>query len=189
MHPEPASESMTAKSKATADDAGLAALPPQGAMRRKFLLRDVVIVAIAAALWWLLAERSVGDGFVADLTGWVVGLAVFACAYLAHEWSHYLGALAMGSRVRVGENLGSGFLFSFDAEGNSLAQFVVMSLSGFVATAIAVILFYQVLPDEYLATRVARGGVVFLALLGLVLELPLLLFGVFTRGVPKQVAV
>jgi len=111
------------------------------------------------------------------------------CAYLAHEWSHYLGAVAMRSKVATGTNLGSGFLFSFDAEENSLAQFVVMSLAGFVATALVVFAFYSFLPDEYLATRIARGSVLFLAFLGITLEVPLLSYGLFTRGVPKQVAV
>jgi hypothetical protein len=158
-------------------------------MLARFALRDSVIVVLTGALWWLLAEKSEGVGALADLSGWIVGLMMGVCAYLAHEWSHYLGALAMRSRVSTGTNLGSGFLFSFEAEGNSLAQFVVMSVSGFLATALVVWAFYTYLPDAYLATRVARGGALFLALLGVVLELPLLLTGVFTKSVPKQVAV
>ena len=155
----------------------------------RFLTRDGLIVAATAVLWWLFAPYSAGTGFIADFTGWVVGLMMFACAYLAHEWSHYLGALATGSQVSIGENLGSAFLFSFEAEGNSLLQFVVMSLAGFAATAAAVAFFYLVLPDEYFASRVARGGVLFLTFLGVALEVPLLSYGLVTRSVPKQVSV
>jgi len=155
----------------------------------RFLLRDSFIFAVALGLWWLLAARSAGEGMVADFAGWTTGLMLGVCAYLAHEWSHYLGAVAMGSTVRTGENLASGFLFSFDAESNTLASFVVMSLAGFVATAAVVFAYYAFLPDAYLASRVARGGALFLAFLGIVLELPLLLAGVFTRSVPRQVAV
>ncbi|HPG24005.1 MAG TPA: hypothetical protein PLW10_00090 [Myxococcota bacterium] len=155
----------------------------------RFALRDGTIFAVALALWWLLAARSAGGDFVADFAGWVTGLLLAVCAYLAHEWSHYLGAVAMGSRVSVGTNLASGFLFRFEAAGNSLAQFVVMSLAGFVATALALAVFYTQLPDAWLASRVARGGAVFLAFLGLTLELPLLLYGLAIRGVPRQVAV
>ena len=158
-------------------------------MLARFLARDVAIVAATIVAWLALAPRSAGPGFVADLSGWIVGLLLFACAYLAHEWSHYLGALAMGSRVSIGTNLASGFLFSFEAEGNRLSQFVVMSVSGFAATAAAVAFFDLGLPDEYLAARVARGGALFLALLGVVLELPLLLYGIVRRDVPGQVAV
>ncbi len=155
----------------------------------RFFTRDALIVAATAGLWWWLAPYSAGVGFLADFTGWVVGLMLFACAYLAHEWSHYLGAVAMGSQVSVGKNLGSAFLFSFESEGNSLLQFVVMSLSGFVATAAAVAFFYLLLPDEFFASRVARGGVLFLTFLGVALEVPLLSYGLITRSVPKQVSV
>jgi len=155
----------------------------------RFVFRDLVIIGLTMFLWWALADRSAGTDVVADLSGWVAGLMMGVCAYLAHEWSHYLGALAMRSRVRTGTNLASGFLFSFEAEGNSVSQFVVMSVAGFVATAAVLVAYYTYLPDAYLATRVARGGVVFLALLGVVLELPLLLVGIFSKSVPKQVAV
>lgn len=155
----------------------------------RFLVRDLMVVFATVVSWWAFAAHSAGDDYLADISGWVVGLLLGACAYLAHEWSHYLGAVAMGSRVDVGENLASGFLFSFAAEGNSLSQFVVMSLAGFVATAGMVAFFYLGLPDNLLATRIARGSVVFLSLLGIVLELPLLTYGIVTRGVPKQVSV
>lgn len=158
-------------------------------MRARFLIRDLAILAVTLLLWWGLAGYSAGDGFVADFTGWIVGLMLGVCAYLAHEWSHYVGGLVTGSKMGIGTNLASGFLFSFDAEGNSLAQFVSMSLAGFLATALALVFFYQGLPDAYLASRVARGSGLFLALLGVTLELPLLLYGVFTKSVPKQVAV
>jgi hypothetical protein len=158
-------------------------------MLRGFLIRDGSIVGVALVLWWLVAPLSAQSGWVADLSAWVTGLLLAACAYLAHEWSHYLGAVATGSKVPLGSQLSSVFLFSFDSEENSLLQFVAMSISGFAATAIAVWLFYTALPDAYLASRVARGGVVFLALLGIVLELPLLLYGIVTGGVPKQVSV
>lgn len=155
----------------------------------RFALRDLVILASTLVLWWTLAASSQGLGAVADFSGWLVGLMMFACAYLAHEWSHYLGGLAMGSDMKPGTSLGSPFLFSFESESNTLAQFVVMSISGFVATAAVVFAFYAYLPDAYLASRVARGGVLFLALLGVALELPLLVTGLVKGAVPKQVAV
>ena len=84
-------------------------------MLGRFVARDVVLVALSLALWWLLAARSAEMGVLADFSGWVAGLMMVVCAYLAHEWSHYLGAVAMRSKVSVGTNLASGFLFSFDA--------------------------------------------------------------------------
>lgn len=158
-------------------------------MLRRFLIRDASIVGVAGLAWTFLAPISSGSAWFADLAGWISGLLLAVCAYLAHEWSHYLGAVATGSKVPLGDELSSAFLFRFDAESNSLFQFVVMSLAGFVATAVAVWLFYALLPDLWLASRVARGGVLFLSLLGVVLELPLLLYGLAIGGVPKQVSV
>ena len=158
-------------------------------MLHRFIVRDLVLVTLAVVAWWLLAARSAGTGFVADLSGWIVGVLLFVGAYLAHEWSHYLGAIASGGKAEIGDNLASGFLFSFGPEGNTLGTFVAMSLGGFAATGLAIAFFYLGLPDEYLATRVARGGVLFLALLGVTLELPLLIYGLVTRSVPKQAAV
>jgi len=155
----------------------------------KFALRDALIVAASLGLWWLLAGYSADGGPMGDLTGWVCGVMLAVCAYLAHEWSHYIGAVVVSSKLTPGTSLASGFLFSFDAEGNSLAQFVTMSIAGFAATAAVLLAYYLFLPDEYLASRVARGGVLFLAFLGVVLELPLLLMGIFKRGVPRQAAV
>ena len=40
-----------------------------------------------------------------------------------------------------------------------------------------------------LPSRVARGGVLFLTFLGVVLELPLLLYALVTGSVPRQAAV
>ena len=158
-------------------------------MLLRFVIRDLVILAASLGIWQLLAERSAGVGFIADFSGWVAGMMLFACAYLAHEWSHYLGALAMGSRVDVGRKLASGFLFSFPAEGNTLSQFVVMSLAGFAATAAVIVAYTVFLPDAWLASRVARGGALFLAFLGVVLELPLLIKALVTRAVPGEAAV
>jgi hypothetical protein len=155
----------------------------------RFAIRDASIAGVTAILWWALAHRSAGEGLAADLAGWVVGVMLFVCAYLAHEWSHLLGALATGSRVELGQRLASGFMFSFPAEGNRLSQFVAMSLAGFLATGLAITFYYVALPDTYLASRVARGGALFLGLLGIVLELPLLLYGIATRSVPAQAAV
>lgn len=155
----------------------------------RFALRDSALLAFAWGLWWLLAERSAGSGFVADFSGWVVGLMLFVGASVFHEWGHFLGAVLTRSRVKIRHKLTSAFVFSFPAEGNNLGQFVAMSLGGFLATAASILVFYTLLPDAYLATRVARGGAIFLAFLGVTLEVPLLVYGLVKRGVPTQAAV
>jgi len=155
----------------------------------RFAVRDGTIIAISLALWWLLAERSSGSGWLADFSGVAVGLLFGVSAYVLHEWGHLLGALATRSRVAVSRNLRSGFMFSYPAEGNSLGQFLVMSFSGFAATALVVWAYHVHLPDGLLATRVARGSSLVLAFLTLVLEFPLVLLSLRQRTVPGLAAV
>jgi len=155
----------------------------------RFAMRDVTILAVALGLWWLLAERSSGVGVVADFAGVAVGLLLGICAYLLHEWGHLLGALATRSRLKAAGSLRAGFIFSFDSRENSLPQFLVMSFSGFAATAAVVWAYYVFLPDGLLATRVARGVVLLLAFGGIVAEFPLVLFALRTRAIPRVATV
>lgn len=158
-------------------------------MFARFALRDALIVAVALGLWWLAADSSLGSGPVADFTGFVAGLGLGTTGFVLHEWGHLLAAFATGSAVEANPRLGSPFIFSFDAERNSLAQFLVMSVGGFVVTAAIVYAFYVHLPDGLLASRIARGASLFLAFLGVALELPLVLVALYRRAVPAAVAV
>ena len=155
----------------------------------RFALRDLGVLGFAAGAWYLLAGYSAGGGFAADVSGVVVGLTLGAAAYVLHEWGHLLAAFAARSAVTPGAHVGSVFIFGFDAHRNTLRQFLVMSVGGFVATGLLVWAFYTYLPDDLLATRVARGVVVFLAILAVVLEFPLVVWGLVKRGVPAPVDV
>lgn len=153
-------------------------------MLGKLALRDSGILTLAALLYLLLAPLSAGAGMLGDLTGIVAGLAIGLATFLLHEWGHLLGALASRSQVRLPERLGSVYLFSYDSKGNDRRQFVIMSLSGFAVTGLAVWAVYALLPDGQLATRVARGAVLFLASFTLVLEFPLLLWSLARPTLP-----
>lgn len=153
-------------------------------MYARLAARDLAIAAVAVLLWRVAAPLSVDAGPQGDLTGLVAGLAFGASAYLAHEWGHLLGALASGSAVYPARSLRSAFVFSFDSRANSRRQFLAMSFAGFAATAVAVWVAYGLLPSELLATRVARGAVAFLTLLGLGIELPLVVWSVVSGSLP-----
>lgn len=153
-------------------------------MWTKLLARDAGLVLAAGLLWHLLAARSAGDGWQADLAGVTAGFAVGIAAFLLHEWGHGLAALLAGSHLRPASSLHSPFRFQFDSRRNGRGQFLAMSLGGFLVTAAALGVAYGLLPDGWLATRIARGMVGFLALLGIVLELPLFLQALVTGRVP-----
>lgn len=153
-------------------------------MFARLAVRDALIIAATLVGWHYGAHWSAESGMRGDIAGVVLGAAVATCFLLLHEWGHLLGALATASRVHAPRKLMSRFLFSFDTQANSRRQFAIMSLSGFVVTAIAVAFVYTRLPSDLLATRVARGLVMLLASLTVFLEVPLLLYGLFARALP-----
>lgn len=153
-------------------------------MYGKFLLRDLGIAALTWLVWRALAPLSAGPGPLGDLAGFVAGGLLGICAFLAHEWGHLLGALATRSALEPARRIDSPFLFDFDSQHNSRAQFLAMSLAGFAATGLAIALVYGALPPEWLATRIARGAVAFLTLLGVTLEFPLVGYALIRGRVP-----
>jgi len=164
---------------------GMATMDPEASrMFVRMAARDVVFVAAGVLLWSLAARHSAGGGLLADFAGVVIGAWIGAAGYLLHEWGHLAGALATGSRVEAPTTLKSGFLFSFDSRRNSLRQFLVMSFSGFAATALVVWAYYAFLPDAFLASRVARGVALVGAALTVFVELPLVGYALLGRGLP-----
>lgn len=158
-------------------------------MFQKFAIRDGGIVGAALVAWWALSGVSAGSGPLGDLTGLIAGLLVGASAFVLHEWGHLLAAMAVGASVHANPKLRSNFLFSFDAEHSTLGQFLVMSVGGFLVTGLFLVLVYTVLPDGLLATRVARGAVLFLASLTVLLEFPLVGIAIYRGRAPAEAAV
>jgi hypothetical protein len=155
-------------------------------MYKRFLVRDAAILLGSALLWALVARRSAVPGIVADTTGVLAGALLGGCALLVHEWGHLLGALASRSAVRPGASLRSLFVFRFDAQRSSRAQFVAMSLGGWVGTALAAS-GASFLPPDDLASRVARGLTWVSVLLVVIIEVPLVTRALWTGRVPGLV--
>ena len=155
----------------------------------RLILRDVAIASAVVVVWVLAAPLSAGSGPLADLVGALLGVSAFVVGHIAHEWGHLIGALLTGSRVAAPARLSSPFLFSFDSKRNSQRQFLIMSLSGFAVTALALLVVYGLLPEPLLATRVARGLVVFGALLTVLLEVPLLTASLISGSILSRVEV
>lgn len=146
--------------------------------------RDSAIVAVTVLLWFYLAPWSTGSGALGDFTGVVTGAALALCAHLVHEWGHVLGGLAGRSRMQPGVSLKTLSLFVYSSTGNSRRQFMLMSFSGFAATALVVWFCYGLLPDDRLATRIARGYSMVQVFLALVIELPLVIWALLGKSLP-----
>ncbi len=138
----------------------------------KVFARDLVLV-VATLLLWRFDEGLRGQpGLLPAALAFATGLATGLCAYLAHEWGHWLGAGFGGARIHPPARVATVFLFNFDSDRNDRRGFVWMSSGGFLASALGVVLLLAVLPEGALATRTA-GVVVALGVLAtVVLELP-----------------
>lgn len=157
--------------------------PKSDSMLMRFAARDVLLIALAGFAWWLHPGAG-PHAWHEPASSALVGLAVGVAGYLVHEWAHYLAGRLVGSQMGVADSLSAISLFDFDPERNNRTQFVVMSLGGFAATAAFIIAGLTWLPLETLAGRVAMGSLFFLAFLGVVLETPLLIYGLWADGLP-----
>jgi hypothetical protein len=155
-------------------------------------LRDGVLVAGTLALWSLDASLRDAGGPVATGVAWLTGAATALVGYLVHEWGHWLAATLSGATVHLPGSARSAFLFRFDPERSSRAQFLAMSLGGYAATAGVVAALVVTLPLPALSARVALGltalGVLATALLELPPFLRVLRGGPLPRGAAYQSA-
>jgi hypothetical protein len=151
---------------------------------RRFVIRDLTILIATVVLWWLSTSEEAGSTAAAGLSiGAGVGAAI--CAYNLHEWGHLIGAHLTRSVYVPAERLISPFLFSYDAERNTPRQFLIMSLAGFVATALFVAGFVLWMPQDQQAGRIALRGALVLAGLTVIIEFPIFFRALFAKKVPR----
>lgn len=153
-------------------------------MYAPLLLRDLLFAALLLSLWVLFAPLSAGSDWLADFVGTGLGLLTALGFYLFHEWGHVLGGLLGRSKMSAAPSLKAIALFVYHSDGNSKAQFLLMSVSGFVATALLVWFAFTQLNDQYLATRIARGFTLVQVFLLIVIELPLVIWAVAGKTLP-----
>ena len=140
----------------------------------KMAARDAALVLMTLALWRLDARtRTHGVGLVPLGVAGAAGVMTAVCGYLAHEWGHFAGARLSRSIVHLPTQVAAVFLFNFDSERNSRAQFVAMSCGGLLTSTLVFAWLLRILPAHANSSRVA------LALVGLglaatmVLEVPI----------------
>lgn len=146
---------------------------------KKFIVRDVLILAATTLAWFFFAQMSNGEGLLAYFVGATLGLSGGICAWLMHEWGHVLGGKLTGADLRAPNRLTSVYLFGFDVKQNSRLQFVTMALGGFVSTALAFAFVYFVLPGDLLATKVLLGLILLEIAVTAILEVPGFFVGIF----------
>ena len=153
-------------------------------MFRGFAIRDLTILMATIGLWWLSLSAEPGTT-LASVLSISAGVGAAICAYNLHEWGHLIGAHFTQSVYVPAKRLVSPFLFSYDAERNTKRQFLLMSLAGFVATALFVAGFVLFMPQDQQAGRIALRGALILAGLTVVIELPIFFRALFGSKVPR----
>lgn len=153
-------------------------------MLRKLAIRDAIAFTFFVLLYLALADYSDKAVWWSDFVGVVVGVGIGFCAHFLHEWGHVAGALLSRSQFTANDDMRSLSVFTYESKTNSRGQFLLMSFSGFFMTALVVWWVFSTLDGSLLAERVARGSVLFLVFLGVVLELPLVIYSLISSRVP-----
>lgn len=130
----------------------------------------------ALSLWagadaWYLTTGLALASFLAISAAIIAGVVV---ATLIHEWFHFAGAVLSGSSYRIPRKIGV-FVYSFDYQSNSLAQFNVMSLAGQLGSWLAVIGLFILVPMDNPGRWMLLAAAIGSAVFGGVIEWPVLM--------------
>ena len=153
-------------------------------MFRHFLIRDTAILIATVLAWWGSVAADRGSSLASALSI-AAGTGAAICAYNLHEWGHLVGAHMTRSVYVPAKRIYSPFLFSYDAERNTRNQFLVMSLSGFAATAAFVAAFVLWMPQDQQAGRIALRTALGLASLTVIIEFPIFFRALSSNKVPR----
>lgn len=146
---------------------------------RKFAVRDGALLTLTVMGWVLLLNFSAGNTVFSEFVAVMLGVAGGMCAWVLHEWGHWVAARSVRANLRAASTIKSVYLFGFDNKRHSKLQFVVMALGGFAATAAVFAFILLGLPQDMLATKVLRSLVMLEILVTIILEVPGLLLGIF----------
>lgn len=141
-------------------------------MMPRLLMRDLTILALTVlAVSWSHQLQAAGAALHWPLA--ILGGALVAVSgYLVHEWGHLLGALAGHSRVELPQTLAAVFLFKFDSDRNNRSQFLGMSMGGFIASGLVLVILAFLLSLQFWADRIALGLTVLGVIATFILEVP-----------------
>ena len=150
----------------------------------KLAIRDLSFIFSLFFAWPLLSPWLIGDSLMADFIGVLLGGLTAISFHLIHEWGHIAGGFIGGSDMSASVKGNAISLFTYQASNNNRSQFLLMSLGGFIATAMLVWFSYTQLADDQFASRIVRGYSLVQVFLALVLELPLVFWAIVAKELP-----
>ena len=141
---------------------------------RLFAIRDAGIVLISLICWMCASQF--------DPLAWIAGAGLALSAYLFHEWSHLWAAHRVGAAVQPAKKWYALFLFNMSPNEISREAFSLISLAGFVATLIYLLVFLGLPKSACTQTALVLGQG--LATLTLIFEAPIALWSMVKNAVP-----
>jgi hypothetical protein len=123
----------------------------------------------ATDTWYLIT----GFDIARALNAIIAVIAGAGITTIIHEWAHYAGARFAGARHTIPGRYGL-FVYDFDYEDNSLAQFNTMSLVGQLGSWLSVWLLWQSVPMDTAGRVMLVAGAVTSAVFAGMVELPVL---------------
>ena len=142
---------------------------------RQYALRDMVIFSGSLSCW---AGASIDDRLA-----FPAGLGLALTAYLFHEWAHLFAAQRASAAFKPATRWYALFLFNLSSEETPRESFLEISLAGFVATLIYMVVFLS-LPAS-LSSETALTLARCLATLTLIFEAPIVLWAIIKNEVPS----
>lgn len=140
----------------------------------RFIVRDVFVLTATVTLLVLDAglRAAPAPTTLSAAVGVVAGVLVALSGFLVHEWGHLLGARLSASAVHFPSRIAAPLLFHFDVTKNTRAQFLAMSMGGFIATLFAVAAVVRIADRSAWSGRTALVLTVVGVIVTFVLELP-----------------
>lgn len=138
-------------------------------------VRDALVVALTAYGLHLDATLRGTMGVLPTVVAIVTGVLVLTSGFYVHEWGHYLAARAAGATPVPARSPLSIFLFELDEKACTRTQWLTMSMGGYVASIIGLVIIVAVIDLHALSGQVALGLTSLGVLATFALEIPITL--------------
>ena len=130
------------------------------------ILRDVILFSCCVYLWIELDLSS-----LSILSSILLSFYTTLVAFFVHEWGHWFGAQLVSAKLEIKNSILSFFLFKFD-KSNSFRQYTIMSLGGFLSSALMVVLIFWFSDSSTYAGAITQILVTLGVLVTLFIEVP-----------------
>ena len=144
-------------------------------------VRDLILALLCLVGWFQITENNHISLHV------LLALLSTLIAFFAHEWGHYFAGRFYGAKLKPSNKMNTLFLFKI-IKLSSIKSFVALSLGGYLASIIMVLLFVFLLPKGLWSTIITLALTAVGVVVTLFLEVPELIRVLKTKKFPNGFA-